>query len=120
MQEGLGGWASTPEEMRNSMCTSHRLTTSTRILTGYISSSEKHIFRKEKFLTKMNVCAQYVAGVCRALDSMYPLSQFAIEKSAFRVAGGAREAIPFFAFKNLLTLLRKNRRTSCMQKQSTQ
>jgi len=38
---------------------------------------------------------------------MYPLSQFAIEKSAFRVAGGPREAIPFFAFKNLLTLLRK-------------
>jgi len=43
----------------------------------------------------------------RALDSMYALSQFAIEKRAFRVAGGPREAIPFFAFKNLLTLLRK-------------
>ena len=43
----------------------------------------------------------------RALDSMYPLSQFAIEKCAFRVAGRPREAIPFFSYKNLLTLLRK-------------
>ena len=50
----------------------------------------------------MNVSAQYVAWGGGALNPMYALSEFAIEKRTFRVTGGQHEAISLFAFKTFL------------------